>query len=145
MNTVWRWALREDCDMHECLCCTSESLVWEHRVDPWSWASFSLRLFLVSWVSCMLGWPGPSDEQSWNKASIRNKGEIMSTLEWRKETKPAHQWKFKDISFGATSVCSDIITGKWMLNRKVSNARVWHVRETTNQPITFLFTNFWYR
>lgn len=61
------------CDMHECLLCTSESLLWGRRVDPWSWASFSWRLFSVSGVSCTLGWPGPSDEQSWNEADMGKK------------------------------------------------------------------------
>lgn len=97
--------------MHECLWCTSESLVWEHRVDPWSWASFFLKLFLVSGVFCMLGWPGPSDEQSWNKASIGNKGKKKKSINRR-----THPLEFKDISLQANCVSRNIITSEWHIS-----------------------------
>lgn len=110
MNTVSRWVVREDCDVHECLWFTSESLVWVHRVDPWSWASFSLKMFLVSGVSCMLGWPGPSDEQSWKEASI-GRIEKMSTLDMKLST----HWNLKTFPFKTFYVCRNI-TDWWYMD-----------------------------
>lgn len=86
LNAASRWINWEGCDTHECFGCTSETPVWEHKVDPWSWAFFFWKLFLVSGVSCRLGWPGPSDEPPWNKARTEKIKEKVSKPEKKKDS-----------------------------------------------------------